>query len=770
MPNYRYLMTRVQMPQSDFMGREENSLASLHKKYSKWGLEIPPLPNESNIGHSASEKKEASPLSQQTPIGILRQETENRLQYHYRQRMRSLYHGAVYAHKALKGVEQSTSFNKLLKEYEKKINQLEENGVIDIKEYQALLKNYTAALVKMVNTACEFDDFTTAAKILNKGEEYFLLAQGRKSVVTISSFTIHGQEYVLYQMEEPLLNLTEALVDDYWKISQKEDHEKLPSWYNAMNDTEKNLLDYALTGVKYKSEIQDRLATISSRLRTIPGVANFSRHSYKLFAKNGDSFQALSKSERIRSSMITSRDVKGESDEIRHRHGNENLQKIVDEQVAFLLKTHLKSLDVKEGNKVTIPLLVSTLISPFKQGFLKKEPDYSLYKDKQNAINAIKALKDVEIEVDGKKYTVNFKVFSTNHPQNILKRLVPTKRKSETGKALQELINYARDKAKEPKLSVERSENISEAKKTCGALQALLDDDGFFKNLTPWGDSHGRELFLASLEQVLTKDLGGIAYGSCVSGKDRKGIETIHTDAMFMYRDIYKKLPSYYDKGEDRQNFCNIFAHIYATRHQQYIAQQNAPGAAGLKTPKMYLPKDIYKAVEKALDEKRALAQSNIALSHEDRLASNNEVKSIISFKQLKKLEKKEKLQQKKNKTKEVKEIISEKEEAANETFMSSYSYLQSIKESQIILDESPVFQSPQVEDSKSAKESLASQSSQMDDNKNAIEKKPATANFLSHFNLIKRFKALKVKVADFFLSNENASEASDKNKPVNRQ
>lgn len=143
-----------------------------------------------------------------------------------------------------------------------------------------------------------------------------------------------------------------------------------------------------------------------------------------------------------------------------------------------------------------------------------------------------------------------------------------------------------------------------------------------------WGtatffDYNGRELFLSSLENLLMMKMQGVSYGSCVSGKDRKAIEAIHTDAMLLYRYIYGYWPSYNDTGLERRQFVELVAKIYLSRHQHMHAGQNAPGSEGLKTPDVYLPADIAQAI-------RELSGQPDILTRDDCLASNNEVKRVV--------------------------------------------------------------------------------------------------------------------------------------------
>jgi len=121
----------------------------------------------------------------------------------------------------------------------------------------------------------------------------------------------------------------------------------------------------------------------------------------------------------------------------------------------------------------------------------------------------------------------------------------------------------------------------------------------------------GQQLFLSSLEKIITSISGGIPYGSCKSGKDREGLETLHTDAMLAEYAKTGHLPSYYDPPEKRQAFIQTFKSLYETYHQQANADQNAFGAKGLKSIKTNLPADIratMKEIELKADQKAASA------------------------------------------------------------------------------------------------------------------------------------------------------------------
>ena len=156
-------------------------------------------------------------------------------------------------------------------------------------------------------------------------------------------------------------------------------------------------------------------------------------------------------------------------------------------------------------------------------------------------------------------------------------------------------------------------------KELCKQYTAVLESA---MGSATYADYNGRELFLSSLEQLIILAQDGYSYGSCVSGKDRKAIELMHTDAMFLYKELYGELPQFGDTTEKRARFVAIVADLYLSRHQHILAGYNAPGTEGIKTPSWYLPADICEEITRRLGDPKAL-------DRDDLLASDNEVKKI---------------------------------------------------------------------------------------------------------------------------------------------
>ena len=514
-----------------------------------------------------------------------------------------------------------------------------------------------------------------------------------------------------YQIDSELQKLTNLLLRlDQGRLEDIDELRKLPEWFTVLPDNEQRLLKASLLSEK---NVEDAVSFIPSRLRTVPGLANFAEHHLLVTSSEGEVLHHTDP--RLRSSHISSRDVKKQPVKIGELHTSRNL----------------KQLRAYAGIK---DLSIQTLISPFK-ALDRFIPDGYLY---------TQLCKGVEVV---REENPDSRIYLTNHPFNIAKRLTPTwtsdgecnfllqgaeqhlkkefidkgipdsefwakmirdgitfTRESNTVKGYTELLQIMQknplvcqgislDRLKglinsafteagirvqnklglvPMKLSAGQDEELLKymltdlfekhyeqlsswtewqsvfanhyhaqgkdnskdllniVKKLCDLTQISCD----YRNLlgsgygtaTLW-DQHGRELWLSSLEnlQIILED--GISYGSCVSGKDRKSLEQIHTDAMILYRLIYGSWPSINDSGSARANFVELVADLYETRHPHEHADQNAPGANGIKTPYKYFPEDISAAICK----RRGLQ----ALVMDDIMATNNEVDRIGNAKHL---------------------------------------------------------------------------------------------------------------------------------------
>lgn len=360
----------------------------------------------------------------------------------------------------------------------------------------------------------------------------------------------------------------------------------IPTWYWVLSLHQQSLLRHLINKAETLEEV---LSFGPSRIRFLPIVANYG--TYNAFRITSEGAIPLS-SDRFRSAHLASRNAQKFTREVQQRHVQSNL--------VTLTK------DLKPGQ----PAVLQTLVSPIREvktvdkvipipekAKEKIPPDIGLYDLLESTI--AQNFKDANL-------------VTTNHPLNYYRMWAYT----------------AADNPKS-KLLIDKAQKLAP-----GNLELAELIDIYVKVLNSprgtatYNDTIVRELFLSSLEHIIVLKIGGFSHGSCVSGKDRKGIELLHTSAMLVYKLLYGAWPKSYDdfKAEDgskaaRARFVDIFVGLYVTWHQHIHAGFNAPGSDGLKFPSQYLPKDISEAINKRIGADTT--------KNDDRRASNNEVKTI---------------------------------------------------------------------------------------------------------------------------------------------
>lgn len=413
----------------------------------------------------------------------------------------------------------------------------------------------------------------------------------KKLIEILSEFSLNVNE-IDTQLENSITQLhnlnqklkTQKFDSESFKNELKNTR-KLPYWFLLLEEYEQHFLKSVLASRESYDEL---ISFLPSRLRRIPMLPNFCEHKLFLLSQNGEHFKEYHS--RLRSSHIASRDVVDLPQPVGLLHAKKNLNRIL----SFLSPNQ--------------PLLIQTLISPISL-LNRITPDYTLEKQLNRSVRVMQ-----------KKY--NNPIFVTNHPLNIARMVCFT---SSNELSCNDLLDYGKQSLSvNPTLT--SSLDLHHLNPNNKDLIILLNE--YYKVLhSAYGsatvfDYYGRELFLSSLEHLIMVNLHGKSYGSCVSGKDRKQIEILHTDAMLIYREKYSRWPSFRDEGHERARFVNLVATLYVSKHIHEHAGQNAPGANGIKTPEKYWPGDIAAAIRKKLE-------SQECLRIDDQLATNNEVSRI---------------------------------------------------------------------------------------------------------------------------------------------
>lgn len=408
----------------------------------------------------------------------------------------------------------------------------------------------------------------------------------------------------------------------------------LPQWYLVLSKFHQSFLKQVIDPKLEKGEeapkLEDVVYFLPSRLRMLPAPPNFEAHRLIRINKDGEAQELADR--RYRSSHIVSRDLIHEKmpQAVRDRHSNSNLEQVMryaTSEQSLLLQTLISPLD-----------FIDYIPSMVRECLPKLPPDKELNDELRRVIST-------------SKYAA--RIHAHNHPYNIVKRYYYTESNDEDS------LKLIDDTERSLALIDEVQQQITEVKKEIADLngQASCSEkaqarfDALEKNLPKFHakkaliteliaeykrvlnsslgsatvfDYEGRELFLSSLEQLIELSKEDYSYGSCVSGKDRKAVELIHTDAMLIYKIRYGTWPTFADSELRRKRFVAIVADLYLSYHQHVLAGQNAPGSEGIKTPYWYLPKDICNEINRRLENAKGI-------EHDDRLATDNEVKNIFT-------------------------------------------------------------------------------------------------------------------------------------------
>ncbi len=305
------------------------------------------------------------------------------------------------------------------------------------------------------------------------------------------------------------------------------DPDGLPVWYFFLEKFERRFLVQALALPMDLHEV-----SLSSRLRSLPGLANGARHKMAIINKDGS--VVIESNNRYRGAHLVSRDNREWPLSLQGEYLRGNIS---------LLPTD-KSL-----------LSVITLISPAEyevaRAWLTQIPDSQLQYILKRAFKS-------ESKVD-----------FVNLPVNYLGGYLPWQEN------LGSLIENYRDF-----LSKGGNNLLEELEPLLTEAEQLLARK--VKGVA-W---HTVNLRLASIFHLIGQSLG-TSFGSCVSGKDRFSVLLTYVDAMITYKTIYGVWPAF--ENGNNTNFNQLFMELLHTNHHGVLAHLNANGAEGLKHLSKYL-------------------------------------------------------------------------------------------------------------------------------------------------------------------------------------
>lgn len=458
---------------------------------------------------------------------------------------------------------------------------------------QEALELYTTRLVSSIVAWWSFDlpNKKSACQVLSKAEQYHLLTQEHPSLATLIPFAKESQDktdtYLFLTINTPLNPFSEKSIIELQFIkgcATPASSEELPRWFVHLQAWEQSLLCYALQ----KIDLTDRrkIYGLPCHLRTLLGMANYSRENcYIIAQRTGKILQVFGST--IRSAYPASPDSYQLPEFLQTEHGDRNLQ-------TLFADTQQK------------PLFIQTLLSPGKISALFT-PDDFLEHTLRNSLGKLAQ------EIHNPPFIIS------NHTLNYARYYAFTSAQDLSPINLQQRIT---DLLKPLDPQSKTTQNLQLLLKNYRAtLDSSIGSASFF-------DSHGRELFLSSLELIIFELSGHQNYSTCVTGKDCQAIALMHTHAMWLYHFLYDQWPTLTDAGENRENFEHLICMIYLSQHHQHYAAQNAPGAQGIANTQHYMPINICDRLTEITDELFFLRQ-------ETKMASNCDIIKIIENSEL---------------------------------------------------------------------------------------------------------------------------------------
>lgn len=497
----------------------------------------------------------------------------------------------------------------------------------DIQLLQTILADYVGIITKTLAT--EFKQTEGEIKeYLSSAEELVLALETKPALCTVTKLPGAEAEFIA-TIDRPLDPFTNTDLIQELKSIKKNDGTTLPRWFSELSTYQQHIIKFFLTKIDLDHDLGTRINSISSKFRFMPIPSNYGIHTLitHLVEYGNSRAKTTVYTPEIRSAHTASRDVDDLPIRIKQLHATRNIETEIEEAIKRkqIEITQNAALQQSGVTRLVIPVLYQTLITPVLN------PDSSL--EHQRTI----AMQELCYKMQQKKYTAGnielvFDFVVTNHALNYGKYFCFTTPGSQSGKEATRLFGVIADHLYAPT----KPEKIRLLEAVKEKLNSLLPD------YTTLFSSY-RELYLTSLEQLSSDAYDGISIGSCVSGKDRKAIEIIHTNAMKVFFAIHGKLPpmsiTCAEDEEATRLFQLIFRDLFGYLQQQTAAETNAPGSCGIKTPWIYLPQHLINAINEWYAERDVAnspyenCKNRDMLVESDRLATNNELTKINSGK-----------------------------------------------------------------------------------------------------------------------------------------
>lgn len=529
--------------------------------------------------------------------------------------------------------------DKFHEEYESKLDDITilEAGKDNLND---LLRKYKQLLQANVSLKDPFQSLCEAERysVWKKGRKPLDRIAAKSQFEIIDAGVVKSSEYEIRQQEIPCHD-PDLLTEEYEKINDKAP----PCWFQWQAPWQQDFIRMNQAKLLENS--------IPSSLRSVPGLANLSKH---VFSINGA--ESLSYFRHATPRPVDLMNNKEAYDE-EYRITCLNIAS----QIRISLGDQFKQGSSKQIKEVVI--LMQSLLSPGTAADLKSklsgpnDNDTEIYKMKERVVDlfqialsqpqrykdfldewGIKALPDGLFKY--KNYgPFKITLLSTNHPLNILRRFGMYSQQTISNEnntalllgAVGRFLKPIFEKYGEKIHSIQQLSSINQLLKTlsnCEQEKAILESDKqiFIENIdnllgmrhkfdentqllfcalqmllsTPLGqgsltdaDVRHNQLMISSAEAIIVSCIQGSLWAACKSGKDRTGIASAAYDAALLYYNQHKKLLGYKDEKADREVYISLLTQLFDSGHQQEAAGQNAPGAKGIVEPGMILPADV---------------------------------------------------------------------------------------------------------------------------------------------------------------------------------
>jgi len=359
---------------------------------------------------------------------------------------------------------------------------------------------------------------------------------------------------------------------------------------------------------KAQGEYQEKWGNPPTTLRKYPFLANYSEMETKVYDKAGNPKGTIVS--KTRSGNIVPFGVKDKKERLELT--KQNIRQIIQNEIAGKIASG--QYVTNANGEIELPVLIQTLVKPVSTMLEKlssSDPESPMLKMKQEAIRQLEAeyQKAGGIKIGGKTVKITF--VDSNYSINRNLQKIQMANATRNIKAMDTVVALARAKDKNDNLQVRRdAQNLPERRLFERALINYAQNAERYKRrykglgkamaVIPYAsglrvDKNTFFLETAALEQILMCRMG-IATGGCKSGKDRKGMEVMFTQAMEIFFVQNNRFPDFGDK-KDRKAFAEIFKSLFHSRFQEQLAASNAKGAEGLQAVDGVLPKWLQEEV-----------------------------------------------------------------------------------------------------------------------------------------------------------------------------